>query len=660
MSLTMPRERRRVFHRIAPKNLGATSASQSYLILGHWYTQIIPPFHWWTKASSHWRLVETGNRFVPELIRRTHENLQRGRSIDVLIAVVDRISHPADYNHTVTEKHKKAAGYTGDYTGNGVSVLLLDSETAAPGLWTNQEELGEKTVPAIQPRSKLSFYFGAPEGRTEEVAEQAGSTSSPSTTIKLPVANTLFVNGRESTIQAERWIVGETMIESTLACIKTVALKEQTLKLVAPQLGQGRSKSFRMIVPLQPITPFRTVAASMGNIIRQFYVYDSSGQVSENVQPASRELEAAVTDILSNRGAETRRVDVWAQVTPHTSQSIPPGTTSNPGRSILTGSTFHKVLSGGGGWGNKQGLLALDPERDFDVTPELSPIEGFDYEDTEADRRRNSGQIINPGDSVKFFIATSEVSSPKKSSAAKACGASWEIVPERSSFVFGTLPSAIDAMPASDLTAADESGPRSCIYIPGHFGMLSEAGMSFGAAKLNGKSIQSKIDIPYTKILCGASSVLPKFKRLDFADNYIGLDRQVRKVLPRLAGLKAKAGGPNRGKRVHHGDAAPEPTSEYHMADTTTQPEDSRKRTLQEAVLKGSVQDTASKGEGSEALTFKSPPVVHKPLRIRRHISSRAIESLPISRAKVIDRSETATAEPLKNRRTPDFTIRRA
>ncbi|KAL8704994.1 MAG: hypothetical protein Q9201_001891 [Fulgogasparrea decipioides] len=353
-----------------------------------------------------------------------------------------------------------------------------------------------------------------------------------------------------------------------------------------------------------------------------------------------------------------RKVDVWAQVTTHTSQPIPTGTTSKPGRSILTGSSFHKVLSGGGGWGNKQGLLALDPERDFDVTPELPPIEGFEYEDMEADRRRNIGQLINPGDSVKFFVATSEVSFPKKSSAAKASSASWEIVPERTSFVFGTLPSTIDAMPAPDLTAANESGSRPCIYVPGHFGMLSEAGMSFGAAKPNGQSIQSKIDIPYAKVLCGASSVSPEIKRLGFADKYVGLGIQVRKVIHRPAGLKAKANGPDRGKRVRDSDAAPEPTSEYHTADTTIQPGDSQKRTLQEAILKGSVQQTALEGESSKVLSFKSPPVVHKSLRIKRYSSSLPTNLFrKVEPKSVIDQRRKATSESLKNLWTPDSTI---
>lgn len=558
-------------------------------------------------TPSHAKLVEEGNRFVPNLLRQTHGDIERGHSIDVLIAIVDRIPEPADYKLTYAKKQGKHAGFKGGYTGNGISALLLDSENAAPDLWSDRPGSVEEVASTSQRQSKLSFHFHAIEERTDVVEGPHEERPHSSTSIKLPVANTLFYNGRESTIQAERWIAGETILESTLACIKRRPLKEQGLKLNAPPPGKGRFSPFRPIVPLSRITDAQTVAAAMGNIIRQFYVHDSS----EEVEPASKRLENAVAHLLSKQGIGKRTVDIWAQVVPD------PGQTrlAYLDDRILTGSRLHKVLSGGGGWGNRQGLLALDPERDFDSTPELSPFEGLEGEDAETEKRRGLSEIVSPGYLVNFWVESSAMLPPEKRFTEPLDG-SWEVFPNCTSFVFGTMPSTDDPTPTSDQTVTIESARQHCIYVPDHFGMLSEKGMSFGIASPDGQSTQTKIDVPHSEILCGSVRGLPRIKRLQFTEEVAQPKIRIRKFATDNILTKSKAQSPKRKKVVNGNSTASEPSSEYLNAANTGSAERRREEwTMEEAIARNTVQGTTRGLETWQAQDFENPPIERNPIR---------------------------------------------
>ncbi|KAI4258477.1 MAG: hypothetical protein L6R42_005079 [Xanthoria sp. 1 TBL-2021] len=444
------------------------------------------------------RILAEGDRFIPDLLRQTYQGWVKGQTLDVLVAVVDRISSPAS---KVKNAHSVAlsAGEV-NYSGKGISALLTDSETAAPDLWSQHGSRQGEATSTIRRRSTLSFQFGPNKESIAPAEQNASPKSFQSKTIKLPVANTVFHNGRESTIQAQRWIVGETMLEPTLACIKRSWLHEQVLRIAFPFPPEPDKFPLQVVLPLSRISSRQRAAKSMGNVIRQLHSQEDTSDPRQptfrsQAEPASKQLEHAVTQWITKPGNETRAVEVWALVRPPTAlQSFRHGIFS---KVVKAGGHFHKVLSGGGGWGNRQGLLALDPEVDFDVTPELTMAQDFDNGSPEAGGNVSS-QIVNPGDIVEFFARD-----PIESSSAKPPRASSLIFRCPPCLVFGTTPSTVDAMPEPSGTAQRAPSSSECIFVLRHFGMLSEQGVSLTTVSIDGEFSRTKIDVPYTLLSCG-------------------------------------------------------------------------------------------------------------------------------------------------------------
>ncbi|KAL8665219.1 MAG: hypothetical protein Q9202_002441 [Teloschistes flavicans] len=230
----------------------------------------------------------------------------------------------------------------------------------------------------------------------------------------------------------------------------------------------------------------------MGNVIREVYTDESSGEV----EPASKELEDAVTGWIAKFGTKPQTVDVWAVLDgPEKAEGVRSRVVEVVSR-VLQGGRIQKVLSGGGGWGNKQGLLALDPEQDFNINPELSPVEGPGGEELSFEEV-SSGfghQPLRPRDTLMFCVQTPV---PYESS---TFGTSLEDKCRRSSITFGTTPSTIDAMSPSSSAIASDSTSQPCIIALGHFSMHSENGMTIGSTTEDGIPIQTKIDVPHSSI----------------------------------------------------------------------------------------------------------------------------------------------------------------
>ncbi|KAL9005583.1 MAG: hypothetical protein Q9188_001631 [Gyalolechia gomerana] len=514
-------------------------------------------------TPSHLKLLGEDDTFIPDLLSQTHENLTRGQELDVLLAVVDKISYPG-YNLKLDALREKCRQDIG-YSGNGVSVLLLDSESAAPDLWAERSLTDPKDWSHTSRRSTLAFQFNASGTSLLKTGRPPLRGLNLSKTIKLPVANTIFNNGRLSTVKAQRWIVDEKVTGSTLRCAKSKWLDQQVLKVPEsnwfplrdgkdlssprdiPFATTYRQQRLRIILPLKRITRPRVVAAAMGNVVRSLFAKSSSGEVI----PASQELEARIDRWISESGTETQPVEVWALVSPKKDRSLDAPFTFRD--CIDAGSHFHKVLSGGGGWGNRQGLLALDPELDFDDASELTSVKITESVDQEVERRRNLGQIVDPGDTVDFFVRDPKAPFSTPSPTQNARDDSYEFS-KLASTVFGTIPSTVDQMSALDTTIADESQFSPCIYAWGHFGMLSEQGMSLTTTTANGQSMQTKIDVPYTTFSLEAGRI-PQPKRFSFEwpNNSIAEHEfQVNEV-----------NSQTHRSVVNAGPSAPQPTSEY-------------------------------------------------------------------------------------------------
>ncbi|KAK4244800.1 hypothetical protein C7999DRAFT_16975, partial [Corynascus novoguineensis] len=247
--------------------------------------------------------------------------------------------------------------------------------------------------------------------------------------VQVPLANTLFANGRQNTMSASQWwFPNQLHIGSQLPVLKQkVHLTNQTVILPPNDLGftpgSGTGVSGRII----PVTPARKVLGSMGNILSKI-------EINGEPAPASQELEHVVHLLLKaprklrddNHGSDhTTRgpLDVWAMIIPpqhvESDRVTPPLPLDeyHPNREwrlarhcsnavalhLAYGCRLHRVLSGGGGWGAKQGLLSLDSQT-APVTDEDKDLQSFIDSFRGGPAGGGGGGIIPAGSYVQFFV----------------------------------------------------------------------------------------------------------------------------------------------------------------------------------------------------------------------------------------------------------------
>ncbi len=420
---------------------------------------------------------------------------ERARRFDVLVAVIDKIPYPRG-----APLKGKAPDFSKISGFEGVSVTVLrSSKDSAPNLWSAREWKQERETMTVQQRCTLSFLI---RPSNKGIAESTGQRDALYS-LQLPVANTLFNNGQTSTVFAERWDFSQKST-SKLRGLRTrkAFLPTQVLRLTSFDGDQ-----LRLSTILQPITPPRIVAAAMGNIIRQ--VYPGSDSNPDGTAPASRELEEVISQNIETSQVPAPKSEIWALIIPRESTVTWPLVWPGHIQTLFeNGSRLHKVLSGGGGWGPKEGLLALDPDPDYgNHEHEMEPDFG-DGQNIAKEKSSAFDEIVKAGDAVTFFNLRSVDPSyiPEKPSENRS---SWDfkIAP---SFSLGTIPSKMDEVPDSILGPSGTELPFDYVLIRNHFGMLSEHGMSlkiethssddsgsFDAEPL-GTVVRTKIDAPYT------------------------------------------------------------------------------------------------------------------------------------------------------------------
>lgn len=164
---------------------------------------------------------------------------------------------------------------------DGFSIQLGSLQGILPGLW---DETTPATADSKNEPASLSVLLN----------EQALLT--------LPLANTLFQNGRRSTLLASEWGGG---------VLKTIEKRSQTIDL--SRLPQMRTVAVH--APLVPITRPRMILEGLGNILAKV---DIEGKAS----PASQELQVNIPRLLEARrlqsdvGHVPGPVGVWALVIP--------------------------------------------------------------------------------------------------------------------------------------------------------------------------------------------------------------------------------------------------------------------------------------------------------------------------------------------------------
>ncbi|KAI1268949.1 hypothetical protein F5Y18DRAFT_373116 [Xylariaceae sp. FL1019] len=278
----------------------------------------------------------------------------------------------------------------------GFSIILGPSESILPDLWDKEGFEGANT----DSTSSVSFVANP----------LAGSTNALEFT--LPLANTLFQNGRRSTLHACKWNRdGEGMMTITLRAPKTIQ------QIASDNSSADHTSS---MIPLMPLTPPRKIVAGLGNIARQV-------EVDGHPTPASKELEEIVPRIFERRAQRDptfvpQSIGVWCWVIPpHVMQSrnlaglqlfsadSTEAETDTAWKSmdlfselLSSGCRLHKILSGGGGWGAKQGLLSLDPETSFSLPGQDADYEMFIKSFEERNSASPTNGIVTPGSSLLF------------------------------------------------------------------------------------------------------------------------------------------------------------------------------------------------------------------------------------------------------------------
>lgn len=333
----------------------------------------------------------------------------------------------------------------------GMSFLTSDSDRFLPGLWDNTSDSLPDTVAAsLCFTRKYSMLY----------SEKPGFRAGMDHYATLPLANTLFLNGRRSTLLVSEWTITNDGAQDHLSKIKLSRIAEKRNQSIRIHRPTKRTIKLSVWCGVDPICPPRIVKGGLGNIISEI---DIEGKVS----PASEELQNQIHLWLRKQREQAPTesqpsgpVSVWALVTPrrvvepefkpenesveateralakynelasttvrfakHHSWGLNTTILIHHGSRLLRVCKFIQIhssknqpsltkhaqsVSGGGEWGVKAGLLSLDPDIEHESASEAESLESFQssfHGDPKA-----AGAIASPGDIIQFFVEPAPVS----------------------------------------------------------------------------------------------------------------------------------------------------------------------------------------------------------------------------------------------------------
>ena len=442
-------------------------------------------------TPKHVGLLDNLEESIGAHLHKIHaEALDEVHPVEVLIAVIDRIPKSEG------RREVDSAQATPNEGCEGVSIAFLDSSDAAPDLWAPRQNVTRSETMSIQQRCTISFSL------CKENDKQ------PLQTFQLPVANTLFLNGRTSTLLAQHWVKQPSNDHEQRTSFKLKrekALPEQVINLRFPSLSES-SLTCDLHSFLTPMTKPRVVATSVGNIIQKMYFDDGSKAL-----PASQELEEAIQKRVQEGETPNGPIEVWAMIKPRGLKESFSGVTAD---ALQQGCQLRKVLSGGGGWGVKQGLLSLDPDSEyrlFNADPQSVPSADHSRDQMSSRSRTHFStnnpsrkdeatnppsifgnddspnmfeDLVKPGDTITFLV--NKLPKDRSLMPATLGGDSTDQKQDcpTGMLQFGTLPSTIDAPLSISNNRAEPELQEQAVVVANCFGMLSEQGMSFEVSRL--------------------------------------------------------------------------------------------------------------------------------------------------------------------------------
>ncbi|KAF5026256.1 hypothetical protein F66182_1646 [Fusarium sp. NRRL 66182] len=371
----------------------------------------------------------------------------------ILGAVVDHVAPPVPNNKPV----------------QGLSILRGELDSILPGLWILNPPKAKEDADRV---AALTLDLGNPH-------------------ITIPLTNTTFQNHKTSTLIASRFDLSGS---SPKLAEQTEKYSQQITLPLKQQLSS--INGLGIWAPLVPLTHPRVVTESFGNIVRRVNINDKSIPASNELEPAVDELHARKSDLVQSP------MGIWAIITPPTfaqpgsnSSSVDPDpeATFNDGQNIRDlvistsrrlqglykqGGRLYQILSGGGGWGAKKGLLSLDPQRTHFALSEEEEMQRFI-------QAMDGGNFVPVGSKIQFFAST-------ETSTAGATGN------RETGVVFGT---------ASKIEAETETEPSQpeARLLENHFGALSNEGIFItssdtAAVTTPGFNNDWKLNVPNSRI----------------------------------------------------------------------------------------------------------------------------------------------------------------
>ncbi|EHA58407.1 hypothetical protein MGG_16531 [Pyricularia oryzae 70-15] len=380
-----------------------------------------------------------------------------------------------------------------DTPSSGLSILQGYQDAILPGLW--QQDSGATSSSFMQ--------------RSEDARPSISMRLNPflgdfrAVDATLPLANTVFQNGRPFTLIASKW-----KHESATSTVPRLvdALEKETQHIVA---SAGSIQSHANIsVPIFPLTSPRRIASGLGNIVRQIDVDGSPVPASEELETAMHVLIDTRARLLPEAGPTSNRT--WALVIPEDcasleflkglSTSVDEAGVKNEQKRAETfarhfsnilaeGGRLHRVLSGGGGWGAKRGLLSLDPQ----TTYSSSGSEDLETFMAAFGGETTPNSVVSPGSYIQFLVEPLQPSPSPET----------QRLP---SLLLGTTPSSTAEM--GEGGHASDKQPLS--LVEGHFGALSSSGIYLNLASSSSGGghpghILTKVDAPNSYLWEGSS-----------------------------------------------------------------------------------------------------------------------------------------------------------
>ncbi len=173
----------------------------------------------------------------------------------------------------------------------GLSILYSSTSDILPDLWDENS-----FAPDIEQENTASISF-----LSNPLTDDTRSLE-----VTLPLANTIFQNGRQSTLFASRW----RKEQGDRLALATTRWKQT--QRVTP--GGHSVEHTIPFIPLLPLTTPRKILTGLGNILRQV-------EVDGSPAPASKELELLIPEVFAVRSkrygpSSSGPIGVWAWVIP--------------------------------------------------------------------------------------------------------------------------------------------------------------------------------------------------------------------------------------------------------------------------------------------------------------------------------------------------------